>query len=44
MNIQQEYKILSFTLSETKMKKTMANLTIEAVENKELYKENALSE
>ena len=37
MNIQQEYKILSFALSETKMKKTMANLTIEAVESKETF-------
>ncbi|MCQ2957389.1 MAG: HD domain-containing protein [Candidatus Gastranaerophilales bacterium] len=37
MNIQQNYKIVSFTLSETKMKKTMANLTIEAVENHEIF-------
>ena len=37
MNIQQEYRILSFSLSETKMKKTLANLTIESVESKETY-------
>lgn len=36
MNIQQKYKILSFSESETKMKKTMGNLTLEAVENGEI--------
>ncbi len=36
MNIQQEYKIVSFSTSETKMKKIMGNLTLEIVENGEL--------
>lgn len=36
MNIQQDYKILSFSTSETKMKKTMGNLTLEAVSNGEI--------
>ncbi|MDD3593207.1 MAG: HDIG domain-containing protein [Candidatus Gastranaerophilales bacterium] len=37
MNINQEYKILSFSTSETKMKKTMGNLTLEAVESGEIF-------
>ena len=36
MNIQQDYKILSFSTSETKMKKTMGNLTLEAISNGEI--------
>lgn len=36
MNIQQNYKILSYSESETKMKKVMGNLTLEAVENGEI--------
>jgi len=36
MNIQQDYKILSFTTSETKMKKIMGNLTLETVNSGEL--------
>ncbi len=35
MQIQQEYKILSFSTSETKMKKIMGNLTLETCETQE---------
>ena len=37
MNIQQKYKILSYSESETKMKKTMGNFTLEAIENGEIF-------
>lgn len=37
MNVQQEYKILSFSTSETKMKKVMGNLTLEAVTSGEIF-------
>ena len=36
MNIQQQYKILSFSISETKMKKTMGNLTLETISSGEI--------
>ncbi len=37
MNIQQDYKILSFSTSETKMKKIMGNLTLSAIETGEVF-------
>lgn len=37
MNIQQNYKILSYSESETKMKKIMGNFTLEAVETGEIF-------
>ena len=37
MNIQQNYKILSYSESETKMKKTMGNFTLEAVSTGETF-------
>ena len=36
MNVQQEYEILSFSISETKMKKTMGNLTLNALDTNEI--------